>query len=63
MIKQDAIKKVIKGALIAMGGALCTYLLQISTTIDFGAYTGIIVAGFSIVINALRVSIAHYQNS
>ncbi len=66
MIKErisESLKKIAKGALIAMGGALCAYLLQISATIDFGAYTGIVVAVFSIIINALKVSIEHYQNS
>lgn len=49
--KQDG-QKIIKGALIALGGALLTYLLEIIPQIDFGVYTPTVVAVASIVINA-----------
>jgi hypothetical protein len=44
--------KIAKGAVIAMGGALLTYLSSAITTMDFGQYTGVVVATFSILINA-----------
>lgn len=46
--------KIIKGALIAMGGALCTYLLEIIPGIDFGSLTPVVVGMSSILINAVR---------
>lgn len=49
--KQD-VYKILKGACIAMGGALLTYLLQAINDVDFGQYTGAIVAVLSILINA-----------
>jgi hypothetical protein len=46
--------KIGKGALIAMGGVLCTYLLEVIPGIDFGSLTPAIVGISSIVINAIR---------
>jgi len=51
---KESLKKVGKGALIAVGGTLCTYLLENLTSLDFGAYTGIVVALMSIIINSIR---------
>ena len=47
-------KKILIGACIAMGGAFCTYLLQLLPNIDFGQFTPMVVAILSIAINALR---------
>lgn len=44
--------KIGKGALIAVGGALLTYLSSVITQVDFGQYTALIVAVASILINA-----------
>jgi len=44
--------KIAKGALIAISGALLTYMAQYVATTDFGAYTPIVVALASILINA-----------
>ena len=44
--------KIIKGACIALGGALLAYLASIIGQIDFGPYTPVIVAVGSILINA-----------
>ena len=46
--------KIGRGALIAMGGALCVYLLELLPQVDFGALTPMIVGVASILINALR---------
>jgi hypothetical protein len=50
--KTDGLK-IAKGACIAVGGALCTYLLQVITQVDFGQYTEITVALGGILINSL----------
>lgn len=49
--KEDG-QKILKGASIALGGALLTYLLEIIPEIDFGSYTPTVVAVASILINA-----------
>ena len=49
--KKDALK-IAKGAGIAIGGALLTYLAQTLPNVDFGAYSALVVALASILINA-----------
>lgn len=49
--KEDGIK-ILTGAGIATGGALLTYLLEILPNVNFGEFTPVIVAIFSILINA-----------
>lgn len=44
-------KKIGKGALIAIAGALFTYLESVITTIDFGTYAPIVMAINSILVN------------
>lgn len=51
--KEDA-SKVGKGALIAVGGALVTFVAEVVTQIDFGEWTPLVVAGASIGINLAR---------
>jgi hypothetical protein len=48
--KKD-MKKVGKGAGIALGGALLTYIAQVVPNIDFGEFTPLIVAFASILVN------------
>lgn len=48
------------GALVAMAGALLTYLTPIVTGLDLGASTPIIVALWSIIANIVRKWIADY---
>lgn len=49
--KEDGLK-ILKGACIALGGALLTYLSSIIGQINFGDFTPIVVALLSILINA-----------
>jgi len=46
--------KISKGAGIAMGGALCVYLLEMIPGLNFGNMTPMIVGVASILINSLR---------
>ena len=48
------IQKVIRGSLIAGGGAMAIYLLTWFTTLDLGQLTPMAVAISSILINALK---------
>ena len=48
------LQKIAKGAFIAMGGALCVYLLETIPNTDFGTFTPIVVGMASILINAVR---------
>jgi hypothetical protein len=50
--KQD-ISKIFKGAIIAVAGAILTYLTQLSVSLPNGTYTPLITAGFAIVANIL----------
>lgn len=43
-----------KGLLIAIGGAALTYLTQLTTDIDFGELTPLVVAVLSVAINYFR---------
>jgi ABC-type antimicrobial peptide transport system permease subunit len=51
--KEDLTKLGI-GALVAVGGALLTYIADTIPGIDFGVYTPVVVAVASILINAAR---------
>lgn len=46
--------KIAKGAGIAVGGALITYLAQFISDTDFGIYTPVVVALGGILINSAR---------
>jgi len=49
--KKDGLK-IAKGAGIALGGALLTYVAQIVPEVEFGSYTALVVALSSVLINA-----------
>ena len=49
--KEDSIK-ILRGAGYAVGGALCTYLLSVIPSIDFGQYTLLVASMCSILLNA-----------
>lgn len=51
--KEDG-KKILTGAGIAMAGALLTYFADILPNVDFGEWTPVAVAVFSILVNAGR---------
>ena len=53
MSKED-MNKILKGALIATGGALLTYLAQIPEMVDFGDLQPLVVAFFSVGVNIAR---------
>lgn len=42
------------GAVMAIGGALATYLLEILPRLDFGLYTPVVVAILGILLNTVR---------
>ena len=47
--------KALKGAAIAGGGVALTYFLEAISSLDFGAYTAMVVGVASVAINALRL--------
>jgi len=51
LTKEDGMK-ILKGAVIALFGALLTYASEIVTQVDFGTYTAIVVSLSSVLINA-----------
>lgn len=52
-------KKIGKGALIAVGGALLTYLSETIANIDFGQYTPVVMAVWTIIFNAARKALTN----
>ena len=62
-INREDIKSIARGALIALGGALVTYFVEVVPQIDFGQYTPVVVALVSILLNALRkyLSVTRYN--
>ena len=47
-------KKILTGALVALAGALLTYLAEVLTQINFGEWTPLVVSISSVLINAAR---------
>jgi len=54
-------KKLGKGALIAGGGAVITYLLEVLPGMDFGVYTAMIAGIAGIALNFLRKFLVEQQ--
>lgn len=52
-------QSILKGAGLAVLGALVTYMSQNLTNVDFGQYTYIIVPAVTIVLNLLRKFVLH----
>lgn len=50
-LNQADFNKILKGAVMALGGALLTYIAQTIPNVDFGAYTPIITAVLAVVMN------------
>ena len=53
-LTKENLIKIAKGAGIALGGALLTYLASFVSSTDFGIYTPVVVALGGILINAGR---------
>ena len=53
-LNKEDFKKILVGALVAVAGALLTYLSEVVTQVDFGGYSPMVVAILSILINAGR---------
>lgn len=53
-LNKEDLTKLGVGALVAIGGALLTYIADTIPGVDFGAYTPIIVAIAGVLINAAR---------
>lgn len=47
-------KSIGKGLMVAVGGAFLTYITQVSTSVDFGQWTPVVVAGLSVLVNIGR---------
>ncbi len=54
------LKKVGKGLLIAVGGAVLTYIVEIIPGISFGEWTPIVVAIASVIVNFGRKFLSSY---
>ncbi len=46
--------KIGTGLIIALSGAALTYLSEVIVQIDFGVYTALVVAVWSVLVNAVR---------
>lgn len=57
-LNKEDLKKIAIGAGVALAGALLTYVSETITSVDFGEWTPIIVAIWSILANAARKFIA-----
>ena len=53
-LNKEDLAKVGKGLLIALGGALATYLLEIVPSIELGMWTPIVVGLNSVLVNIIR---------
>lgn len=53
-LNKEDLKKIAIGAGIALAGALLTYITETITSVDFGEWTPIVVAIWSILANAAR---------
>ena len=51
---KETLRKIGRGALIALAGTTGTVLLQYATNSNFGAYTPVVTAGISILVNIAR---------
>lgn len=51
--RQDT-EKILIGACMAVAGALLTYFTKVITNTDFGEWTPLVVALWSVIVNAVR---------
>ena len=57
------LEKIGTGLLIALGGALLTYIQDTVTTVDFGEWTPLVVALNSVLVNAGRKFLSSYRKA
>lgn len=57
-LNSEDTKKILIGLGVALAGAALTYFSSVITQVDFGPWTPIVVAGFSVVANIVRKWIA-----
>lgn len=57
-LNSDDGKKILIGLVVAVAGAIVTYAADTIPNVDFGVWTPVAVAGFSVLINVLRKWIA-----
>lgn len=55
------LKKIGVGLLVAVGGAVLTYLTGLIPNVDFGAFTPLVVTGWSVIVNILRKLLTDYS--
>lgn len=58
LVNSKDIERIVKGAMIAVAGALVVYIADVIPTIDFGIWSPLAVALASVAVNALRIWIA-----
>lgn len=58
LVNSQDVERILKGAMIAVAGALAVYIADIVPTIDFGIWTPLAVALASVAVNALRIWVA-----
>lgn len=58
LVNSEDMTRILKGAMIAVAGALVVYLADVVPTIDFGIWTPLAVALASVAVNALRIWVA-----
>jgi hypothetical protein len=51
-LSKEDLKKIGKGLMIAVGGAILTYATETLASIDFGQFTAIVTAAAAVLINA-----------
>ena len=51
---KESLSKILKGASIAGGAVAIIYILEAIPTLDFGAYSALVVGICSVLINAVR---------
>jgi hypothetical protein len=53
-LKKEDWSRILVGAGVAMSGALVTYFSEVVVEIDWGHWTPLVVAGFSVLANVVR---------
>lgn len=61
-LNSNDLGKIGKGAVVVMLGAILTYLSSIIPNIDFGVWTPVVVAGWTVVVDILRRYLTDYTS-